>query len=268
MAGVVGQQIGAQNQNTHGTHWRSTPRRWQWQLLGALRKTPCHTGVVHADFRVIHRRLHHHAVAQRFARTGSAACHGMAQHVQHVFVRSAQPVLKRQKVRAHILRSSRHKAQQLRQAAQHLHLGRTGWRGFLFGVAAAQFFQQGHGAAGRLAHVEVAQTRELHHLRRRSHANHGVAFHAAGLQHIEYRQKMVFQKQHTGDHDVGTGQVAAAARQRSGVVGVLRRGVQGDGELRQLARQALAGPLYAAGQVRIHGHDDQIQRHRAAWISG
>ena len=79
---------------------------------------------------------------------------------------------------------------------------------------------------------------------------------------------MVFQEQHACDHDVGAGQVAAAARQGGGIVGVLRRGVQGDGELRQFARQAQAGALYAAGQVRIHGHDDQIQRHRAAWISG
>jgi hypothetical protein len=32
-----------------------------------------------------------------------------------------------------------------------------------FAMDAAQLFEQGHGAAGGLAHVELAQTRELHH---------------------------------------------------------------------------------------------------------
>ena len=156
------------------------------------------------------------------------------------------------------MRGTRNKAQHLRQAAQHLHLrGATG--GGLF-FAATQLFQQGHGAAGGLAHIELAQARELRHFGGAGHANHGVALHATLAQIVQDRQEVVFQKQHASDHDVGLGDVLFAACNQGLITRIFRCGVQAERQTGKLAAQGVAGAVDRAGQMRIHSHYHHLDR--------
>ena len=232
--------------------------------MGRFRIAPSHTRVVEADFGVMDGRFHLDATAQAAPGAIGAAVDHMAHQIEHVLVRAAHPVLHCQEVGAHVLRRAWNKAQHLRQAAQHLHLRRTPGGGLFF--AAAQFFQQRHRAAGGLAHIELAQARELGDFGGRGDANHGVALHAPGAQIVQDGQEMVFQKQHASHHDVRLGDIGLAARNPLVVARVFRRGVQTQAQARKFVGQGPTGALHRTRQVRVHGHDHELDRR--VWALG
>ena len=169
--GIVGQQVRAQHQQAHRAFDRALGGGGQH--TGVFAEAAFEAWVVDTHFGVFDGRLGLEHTAQVFALAIGAAINHMAHQVEDVLVRAAQPVLQGHEIGAHILRRTGDEAQHLGNAAQHLELGgATGAALFFF---ATQLFQQGHGAAGGLAHVKVAQPGQLHHLSGRGHANHGVA---------------------------------------------------------------------------------------------
>ena len=111
---VARQQVGAQHQHADCACHRGG---WQWQLRGALRIFSGHARVVDAGLRIFNRCRHFGRAPQHGAFPGSAAVNDVAHHVEHVVVRSAQPVLQCHEVRSHVLRGAGNETQQLRQAA-------------------------------------------------------------------------------------------------------------------------------------------------------
>ena len=201
-------------------------------------------------------------LSQMALASGAAVDH-MPHEIEHVLVGTTQPVLQRDEVGPHVLRSAGDEAQHLRQAAQHLHLRGTagGWLVLALLAPTAKLLEQRHRAAGRLAHVEVAQPGEAGDLGRRGHADHRVAMVAACLQRGQDRQEMVLQEQHAGDHDVGRLDVGDAARGGGVVPGIFGRRMQREVQAGKLAAQAGPGPLDRAGKVGVHRHDGQPQGH-------
>ena len=252
MTGIARQQIRAQQQQADCAFVFSDLAR---QVSRVRRQTIRHARVVNADLGVLDRRGRFGGTAQGFAVAVGVAVHQEANQVGHVLFRTAQPILHGQKVRAHILRRARNKAQHLRNAAQHFHLRGTACTRLFFTVfatSAAQLFQHGHRAAGRLAHVELAQLGELHHFTRRHHAHHGVAGIAAGLERGQDGQEVVFQKHGGGNDDVALLDVGNAARGGLGVAGVFRRCVQREVQPGHVAHQRFAGTVGGAGQMGVH----------------
>ena len=256
VTGVVGQQVRAQHQQTHRAMDGSLGGRGQG--AGVFAEAAFHARVVDAHFRVFNRRLGFEHAAQVFALAAGAAIDHMADQVEHVGIGAAQPVLQGHEIGTHILRCAGDEAQHLWNAAQHLELGGT--TGAVLFFFATQFFQQGHGAAGGLAHVKVAQARQLHHLGGRGHANHRVAAIAALAQGGQDGQKVVFQKQHARHDDVRLGNVGLAALDGGFVVGKFGRGVQGQVQAGHFACQAVARTLGGTGQMRVHGDDGHPHR--------
>ena len=139
-------------------------------------------------------------------------------HALDVFLRTTQPILQRQKIGSQVLGGARDEAQHLGNAAQHFHLlgTRGGFFAVVFGVA-THFFQESHGATGRLGHIELANAGEFHHFSRRHGAHHGVAMFSPGLQIGQNRQEMVFHEQHRHNDDVALGDILTALRQMLGI---------------------------------------------------
>ena len=151
---------------------------------------------------------------------------------------------------------ARNEAQQLRQAAQHLHLcGAT--RGGLVFAAATQFLQQGHGAAGGFAHVKLTKACQLCHFRGTGHANHRIAVHATGAQIVQDRQKVVFKKQHAAQHNVGRGNVGFAFGDERIVASVFRGRMQTPSQAWKVTLQWIIGAVERTRKVRVHGHHHQ-----------
>ena len=135
-------------------------------------------------------------------------------HALDVFLRTAQPILQRQKVGAQVLGGAGDESQHLRDAAQHFHLFDP-CRSFfavVFGVA-THFFQKCHGATGRLGHIELANAGKLYHFAGRHGTHDGVAMFSPGLQVGQNRQEMVFHEQHRHNDDVALGDILTALRQ-------------------------------------------------------
>ena len=237
--GVVGQQIRAQHQ--HPDRSRGAWAGWGWQLGNLFGQAPRHARVVHADLRVIDRGGDLHQAAQGTARTIGPAVDDMPQQVEHVLVGSAQPVLKRHEISAHVLSGARNESQHLRNAPQHLHLRRTARSGLL--LVSAQLLEQRHRPAGGLGHVEVAEPGELDDLTGRRHADHGVAVLPPRAQVVEDRQEVVFEEEHAGHDDVGFGDVRLAALDGGGVARVLGRGMQRQLQTGVLALERRMGAL-------------------------
>ena len=238
----------------------------QWQLDRLVREPARHARVIDAHLGIVDRRRHLGQTTQVPARAVGAAVDHMAHQIEHVLVGAAEPVLQRHEIGAHILRGARHKAQHLRNAAQHLHL--RGAAGGGLALVAAQLLEQRHRPAGRLAHVEVTEPRELDDLGRRGHADHRVAMLAARLQRRQDRQEMVFQKQHAGDDDVGLRDVGLAAGNGGVVAGVLGRRMQRELQARHLTQQCGLGAGRGAGEVGVHRHDDHADRRGVGFEPG
>ena len=119
MLGVVGNQVGAQHQHADPS-FGGFGFDHMGQVAHVGVQAVFHARVVGAHLGVLHRFAHlHHAAAQ------GVFCIAIDQHQHHVvdvLLRAAQPVLQAQKVKAQILGRAGYKAQDLRQAAQHLHL--------------------------------------------------------------------------------------------------------------------------------------------------
>ena len=218
--------------------------------------------MIHAHFGIVDGCGNLDFGAQAFARALGTGSNDVAHEVQHVGIGRTQPVLEREEIGAQVLRGAGDEAQELRQAPQHLHL-RCATGGLLF-LAAAEFLEQGHGTAGRLAHVEVAQARQLDHFGRRGHADHGVAVIATRLQVVDDGEEMALQEQHPGHDDVGLGDVRLDPRQQGIVAGVFRRRVQVEGQAGEIVLQGSAPALERTREMGIHGDDADIDRHMAA----
>ena len=155
MTGVAAEQVGTQQQDPDAAAGAVNRR----QGIGVLADAPLHARVIDADMRIFDGRHGLVELADQVA-LGRArvAPDEEAHHVGHVLARAAQPVLQRQKIRAHVLRCSRNEAQQLGQAPQHFHLrGTTGRGGRLL---ATQTLQQGDRTTRRTRHIEIADARQ------------------------------------------------------------------------------------------------------------
>ena len=148
---------------------------------------------------------------------------------------------------------TRNKTQQLGQAAQHFHLCGTACGRFVFATTAPQFFQQGHGAACRLAHVKLTKASELGHFCGTGHANHGIAVHAACAQVVQDGQKVIFKEEHAAKHNVGRGNIGFAFGNEGIIACVLRRGVKTPSQAWKIALQLRIGAIERTRKVRVHG---------------
>jgi hypothetical protein len=171
---IVCQQIGTHQQQTDRA-LRGTGRGRQ--EICPLADPALDARVVDADIGIFDRRTYLECAPQPDPVAAGVAVHEIADQITHVFFRTGQPVLHCQEVSADVLRRARNEAQDLRQAAQHLHLVGAGCLRLVLG--AAQFLQQRHGAGCGLRHIEAAHTCQLGHFGGRHAAHHGIARGAA-----------------------------------------------------------------------------------------
>ena len=251
MAGIVRDDIRAHHKEAHR---RLAAADRLWNLVDAFADASHHPGVVDADFGIVGRRWRSQNAAQRTALAVRVTVDEKAHHIGHVFLGTGQPILQRQKIRAHILRGSRNEAQQLGQPAQHLHLAGPGAGGF--SLAAAQSFEQRHRAARRRAHVETAHAGQFGDFPRRHRAYHRVAAIAAGAEGREERNEMILEKQHHANDDVAARDVGATTLQSMRINREFRSGVDAERQSRDLSRETCTGAIGRARDMRIHGDDD------------
>ena len=140
MTVVAGQQIGPQHQHPDRAQGRVDIGR-QRQVLHALGHARCHAGVIDTELRILHRRSRLRLTTKGLARSIGIAVDQKSDQVEHVFLRTAQPVLQRQEIAADILRGTRDELQHLGDPTQHLHLLFAAGRRFVL-AAAAQFLEQ------------------------------------------------------------------------------------------------------------------------------
>ena len=256
VAGIAGQQVRAQHQNPDGAGGRTVRGAGERRRIG--RYPTHHPRMVDAHVRILDRRLRLGDTAQTAPRTVGVAIDQHPDHVQHVLVGAAEPVLKRQEVGAQILRGTGNESQHLRQPPQHLHLGGAAGGGLL--LVAAQLLEQRHRPGGRLVHVEMAGQRQLHDLGGRCHADHGVAVVAPCAQVGQDRQEVLLQEQHARDDDVAPSDVGPAAFDLVGLAGELGGGVHLYRDAGQLAPKRGERPLECARKMGVHRHDDDVHR--------
>ena len=79
---------------------------------------------------------------------------------------------------------------------------------------------------------------------------------AARRERGQQRQEMVFQKQHHADDDVALGDVGAAAFERPRIGGEFGGGVDAQRQARNLPHERRSGAIGRAGDMRVHGDDD------------
>ena len=101
MAGVPGQQVRAHQQQAD-----RSARAGGGQRFRRLGNAVHHPRVIDADLGILRRRLDPERTAQYAAGPGGVAVDQEPDHVGDVFLRSAQPVLEREEIRAHVLRGS------------------------------------------------------------------------------------------------------------------------------------------------------------------
>ena len=262
MRGVAGQQIRAQQQQTHGGLVFAAVAG---QIAQLFADAAFHLRVVQAHLGVFNRVFWLCQGAQRLAGALGVAVHQGFDQVLDVVLRTGQPVAHGQEEKAQVLRGAGDEAQQLGQAAQHGHLLGPGarWRAgvrasvFVLGTG-AQLFEQGHQATRFATHDQLAHSGELGHLRGGHDADHGVAMFAARLQGVEHRQEMVFHEEHGDDDQIGLCHGSQARGQGSVAVSPSRGAVRLQVQARHIARQTLGRALGRAGQVAVHG-----QQHHA-----
>ena len=185
-----------------------------------------------------------------------------AHEIGDVLLGARQPVLQRQEIGADILGRARDEAQNLRQPAQHLHL--AGAAAGRLALVAAQTLEQGHRAARRAIHPEAAQARHLGDFAGRHDADHRVAGLAPRLQRRQQRQEMIFHEQHRVDHDVGGRDRLKTARERARIGGPFGCRMNAELEPGQIPLQREMRPHCGAGDMGIHGDDDDAHRRGAA----
>ena len=122
---------------------------------------------------IIHGRLILQAVPDRGVLITCVAVNQERHHSRQIGLGPRQPILQRQKVRAHVLCRAGDKPQQAGQAPQHRHLLRTGGAACLV-TAATKTLQQRHRAGRFFVHTEFTHTGEPHNLGGRHTADHGV----------------------------------------------------------------------------------------------
>ena len=224
MAMVARQQIGPQHQQTDRALGRIDIGR-QRQIFHALGHARCHAGMIDTELRILHRRGRLRLPTQGLARTIGIAVDQEADHVEHVFLRAAEPVLQRQEVTADILRGSRDELQHLGNPAQHLHLLFAAG-GCLVLAAATQFLEQRQRPRGRLVHIELADLGELDDFACRHGADDGIAMIAPRLECRQNRQEVIFHEEHRRDDNIALGDVLEAMLKTVGITAPFRGGMQ------------------------------------------
>ena len=212
--------------------------------------------MIHADIRIFDRCGRGESCAQRLARPIGVAADEKADHVADINIGTGEPVLKRQEVGAHVLRCSGNETQQLRETLQHRHLLGALAHWLLRILFPAQFLQKAERAFRRTIHCEFADTRQAHDFLGGRHADKRVAVRAACGQVFQDRRKVVFEKQHAGDDDVGSRDISLAARQCGRVGAPLGRRMKLQVDPRNFPFEARARPHERRGQMGIHGHND------------
>ena len=185
------------------------------------------------------------------------AANQKAHHLLDIVVRATQPILHRQKPRAHVLGFARNPAQDFRDAAQHRHLLLAAVRaGFGAGF---QLFQKRHRRRGGLGHIQITHLGQLDDLAVGNDADEGINAGAGFGQGRQDGSDVFFDEDQVGYNDVGSLQIDLAAQQGGGVFGPFGSGVDGDGQageiFRQPGRYAGSG---ASGMLIQRDHNDVV----------
>ena len=257
VTGVARQHIGAHEQQAHGRLGRALGRR---QLASVFSDNAIHTRMIDADLGIFHGRQDFHLAAQVAARAIGVAIHQIENEVHHVLFGARQPILHGEEIGAHILRRTGDEAQDLRQAPQHLHLVRAGAGGLFLG--AAQLLQQGHGAIGGRAHVELADAGQLGHFSSGQRAQHGVALGAARVEDRQQRREMIFHEEHGVDDDVALPDVIEAALQRHRIRRKFGGCMHPQRKPRDLLRQDHPRAINRARHMGVHGDENDAHGRR------
>ena len=265
MRGIAGQRIRAQQQQADGAAAAGLRQRGR-----RISDAGLELRVVDADLRILGRQLRLERAAQRLARTARIAVDEEAHHVREVVLGAGQPVLQRQEIGAHVLRRARNEAQDLRQAAQHLHLLDAGRRGLAFLRLRLQALEQRHRAAGLplAVHVEAADSREARDITGGHADQHGVAGLAARFERRQDRQILLLHEQHGADDQIGAADVLDRARQRLRVRTPFGCRVHGQAEARHFARKLHGRALGRCREMVVHRHDDDAHRGTLSGCSG
>ena len=231
-------------------------------------RTSSHARVVETGLGVVDRVLGVEAGAQGRAFAAGVALHQGAHHAGDVLLGTGEPALQHDEVDAQVLRGTGDELQDLRQAAQRLHLRRSAALARL--LRAAQLPEKSHRALQLPAHGELAEAGQVDDLGRGHRADEGVAVRGALGERRQHLLHVRLEEQHGADDDVGAGDVRPAARQGRLVVAPVARRMHVEHEPRDRRAQTPLDARHRVAEVPVERDDDHAHRrflsvHSAPW---
>ena len=203
--------------------------------------------MIHTDLGIMAGCLSWQFALQSCSVAGCITVDQAADHIDHVIVRTSQPILQRQEILPNVLRGAGNPTKNLRQTAEHFHLPCARTRARL--ARTAQLFQQRQWPLSWLVHAVIAEPGELDDVTCRHDADNCIALLAARHQRRMDRADMVFEEEHRRDNDIGASDVGLGAFEHRWVAVPIGGGIETDADI--VAGHVMIGALDGRSEMVV-----------------